>query len=1070
MAILTSRFKFEPDSSVPTTGLKGQSFQNSEDAHTRLLLVCDYPCDEDFEHGVVLDGPQRDVLVNAIEYVTKHTNLNFKEISVIDWAHANEPAIRKQAAENNLSNDKTLARIEDYNNARVLGFIKKMKPDIVMFSGMSAFKSFVWKYAKDQFPYSKQEQIDKKFNRLITIKIGGQSIKVIGTVDLRRVGSQLHKEIKLYTNLAGFFVRALETALVQKNRYTIKFDFDNANYSYLNTIEKFDKFYKLLISKANDVVSIDSETRSLAVIKNKLYSIQFAFKSDLDEGRNRAFFLPIEHPKTPFSADELDHIRSKLKHYFERGKSKYLVLQNAKFDLKQFIAQLGVTYFNHRIYDVMAGEYALDENRKLLQKKGGIGALDKPYSLDSIAEQYGSDIYSTIPFSKGDRGNIGDMKLTKSLIKYGCIDVILPLLIIERQKREAKRQNNPHFMKFLLGQMSDTHLAITNLEHTGAPLDLKYLADIRQDGSAIERELQSIIKEMDALPNVKKANARLMSLKNVPQGFREHKVFSIRKPEHRQVLFFDVMNLQPLGVTAGGKPSVSKAFKNKYEAVKEVKYIKDYDETYKLRSTYIDPFYTRLVSDPDCDDHSIRCYYSWEDVVTGRLSSRDPNLQNISEHGRTAYIIKRAFVSKPGFIAGKNDFNAHEVKCWAVLSRDENLTTAFNKGAAMRIKMRLMYMKDPDAADMWQQIMKDSNWKKLKTTQEKEAVIAKINSPYVKDIANLQLELEQFGDIHKINANLFFGTPILEITDAQRQSVKAVIFGSIYGKTAAGLAETLNISVEDAQELLNQLFRAFKQGGEWLKSSIKGARETFKVVSPVGMVRHLWAYLHNKPGVHNAMDRRGPNSIIQGLASQLGVSSMRILQDLCWNFLTSKNKKADWRISTNYVHDALEWTSEFHLLPLKLYMVEHASTTLLHEKFTNEYDMEFGAPLELEFKLGPSMDALKKWSWGPNELLKLVEETMDWQENNFNVSFNQKEIMKALKHNLDIIMPLRQKELQELDKAGDTVARKMLLTGKHVDAMIFDVETFKSVKRARSKEELRLELKIKHDVNSHQAA
>jgi len=1046
--MIKTSFLFDIDKfkELPRLSVRSSSMLDDNSNGPRVLFVCDYIPYKDIdkakagEPSIVLGDMEGQVLSNVLKAVTRD-NDGFKEFTVFNWYNVDNDLINYNNFENKKAFD-TLTR--NYANERLRKFILKMKPNVVFFSGMEPFVSYLEKYNRNDFP--KNVNLYNKFGRLLNIKVGSFETNFIGSLDIRRAGSQKQEDIKKYPNLLGFFASALDTARRNENRYNI--ELGKIKYNYINTIEKFDLFYRKLLKK--DIVSIDSETLGLGRISNKLFSIQFTFNRNDKE----SYFIPLDHTDTPFNKNELLSIKNKLRKYFEIGQSVFHIYQNGKFDIQQFIEQLGVRYYNHHIYDVMAGEYALDENRKLLAKKGGINAVTKPFSLDAIAEYYGCDIYSRIAFSKGDRGDMSSTKLDKKFIKYSCLDTVVPIHIVRCQLQEAKRVKNRHFKRFILHVISNTILAIAQMEHTGALLDKKYVFSLKSHDSPLDKQINDTLKELYALPNVKKANRLLIEKNNIPIGFKQPFIFNINKEESKQVLFFKTLKLEPTQLTKKGTGAVNRQFKDKYKHLLEIQLIDKYEKLKKLKTTYVDGFFNKLTKNKDSKDSRIRSDYIWNEISTGRLSSRDPNLQNIISRGELAKAIKRTFIAGYGKILIKNDYSAHEVRGWANIANDKRLSKSFDSGLMMRRRLRILMNKNRELAETWRNRKEKIRWgvkekKKgdvvitpagIVDYNDKKNYISKLLNNEEKEIASLELELEVFGDIHKLNVQHFWGTHPLEVTEEQRYAVKAVVFGVIYGKTAPGLAETLNTTEEKAQEIIDLLFEKFKEGGDWIKTVIREAQRVFHVISPAGMVRHLWAYLHNKQGVRSAMDRRGPNSIIQGLASQQGVDSMRNLQTLFWEYFIKRNIDVPWKIITNYVHDSVESENYIHLLPLHLYFMEHAATTLVHKNYEDIHGMKFKVGLEIEFQMGPSMDKLDTWKWGLLELRSYAEKTLDWQGDYYNIKNHskiKKRIMRAFDINADLIFKIRAKELKGLSGKSNVIERDLILKPQHMKKLKF---------------------------------
>lgn len=736
-------FDINKHKKLPRLNVKAMSIAHENSSGPRMLFVTDYVPYSDIDDskekstGVIFGNEEGQVLFNLLGHVTKK-NSGFREVVAFNWYNVNNEELNDASFDSKKAKD---AATRLYANQRLRAFIRKMKPDVVCFSGMEAFNSYMQHYHADKFP--KKVNFSNKFNRLIELEDKGFTCKYIGTMDIRRAASQKQEDIKKYTNLLGFVADALNTARRGENRYNVKLG--KIKITYIDSIAKFEKFYKKLCVK--DIVSIDSETLGLKRVANTLFSIQFSF----DRNAKRSYFLPIDHPDTPFTKKELAYIKQRLADYFEKGKSIFHIYQNGKFDIQQFLQQLQIRFYNHKIYDVMAGEYALDENRKLLAKRGGANAVEKPFSLDAIAEYYGIDIYSRIAFSKGDRVDMTQVKLDKKFITYSCIDTVAPILIVRCQLKEAEHRGQKTFKRFILRVISNTILAIAQMEHTGAYIDKDYVYELKGANSAIDKQIKDLLQKIKDLPSVKKANRLLIQSKNIPTGFVEPWVFNINKEASKQMLFFNVLKLEPTKLTKKGTGAINKDFKKKYKDLPEVKLMDDYEKLKKLKTTYVDGFFKKLTRDLDCRDSKIRSDYIWNEISTGRLGSRDPNLQNIISRGDLAKTIKRCFIAQEWRILFKNDYSAHEVRGWANLANDIRLSGSFDSGLRMRRKLRILINKYRVEAADWRKFKDKHNWDGIKVYEEKKKLVDNLKNKAMRKIAALDLQIEVFGDIHKLN-------------------------------------------------------------------------------------------------------------------------------------------------------------------------------------------------------------------------------------------------------------------------------------------------------------------------------
>lgn len=232
---------------------------------------------------------------------------------------------------------------------RLTEIIGKYKPDCVVFCGIPSYVDFI-KYTTTQqnTRYIKghvSRVWDWQHKEHPEIKC-----QMVGTVSLHQIASQQSDEMAVFPNLIGYFCASVIRAFTGVNEYTI--DVDDSKFIYVDTIEKFDRFLPKLLEA--QIVAIDTEGRSLARTVNEVYSAQFSFDGV------KAYFVPLYHPKTPFTDKELEYVSAKLRHYFEYGKSKYHIYHNAKFDitvLKIPVKSLGVRHYNHCVYDTISGAY-----------------------------------------------------------------------------------------------------------------------------------------------------------------------------------------------------------------------------------------------------------------------------------------------------------------------------------------------------------------------------------------------------------------------------------------------------------------------------------------------------------------------------------------------------------------------------------------------------------------------------------------------------------------------------------------------------------------------------------------
>jgi DNA polymerase family A/3'-5' exonuclease len=543
----------------------------------------------------------------------------------------------------------------------------------------------------------------------------------------------------------------------------------------VDTLSKFDSLYSKLLEA--DEFALDTEDRSLGVYNNVLYIVQVALSS------KAGYIIPVRHPDTPFKESEIKYIEGKLKSLLDGSaapkRRKTIVTMNGSFDLKVLRAQLGIYVIPHLIWEITAGEACLDENVGLLSKSENKVLVGTSYQLcafgglRNICVYYDNDFYYTAPFSKEDRGNIGAVPLTNtSMLEYCAMDVQTLIAIKEQQLERANTTYvRPKFdgpmisykelyERLVVRQLSNTVQAISYMEQYGSPLDLEYLESLKEKGSTLRNQIAETARELRELPEVKKVNYLLnesvgRTIKGIFGGSLTQNVFSIRKKAHLEKLFFDVLKLEPLRLTDTGERAIDKAFIQFYEYDHvPVKIYGSYVKAFKLFSTYVVGWNKKIAEGLDSKlDRCLRASFVFFQIVTGRLASKSPNLQQIPSRGPVAKILKRAFAAPKGMLSINYDLSSHEVRMWGIIAGDENICNAYKYGQELR-----------------------RQWIQAPSPELAEAIKIK-------------------GDIHVQNYNRFFGHYPLDsngkIDKAKRTAFKQITFGQIYSKSPATLGEDL---------------------------------------------------------------------------------------------------------------------------------------------------------------------------------------------------------------------------------------------------------------------------------------
>ena len=175
----------------------------------------------------------------------------------------------------------------------------------------------------------------------------------------------------------------------------------------------------------------------------------------------------------------------------------------------------------------------------------------------------------------------------------------------------------------------------------------------------------------------------------------------------------------------------------------------------------------------------------------------------------------------------------------------------------------------------------------------------------------------------------------------------------------------------------------------------------------------MWGYMHHNRTAHAAMDRRGPNSIVQGTSSDMAYIGGRCLQKMIWKRYHSKGKDFSLK-QNNAVHDSSEMMCKIKDLPESLYLVEHALTTAVHLDCEKVYDWKLNIGLEIEIEIGFTLGDMKKWDFTEHGLKNILESQIPFAEKELKHKFKKKTIDKLWKK-WGSVKIRRRKELQQVD-------------------------------------------------------
>ena len=502
----------------------------------------------------------------------------------------------------------------------------------------------------------------------------------------------------------------------------------------------------------HEKVAYDSETTSTDIMTAEMVGMSFAVEG------GEAWYVPVVSRETDGVREILEIFRP----FFENEKI-LKVGQNLKFDLN-ILARYGME-LRPPMFDTMLAHYIIQPELR--------------HNLDYLAEIYLN--YQTIhideligPKGRGQK-SMADLA-PADVVDYACEDAdvamrLMPLL--EKELRDNAALNL--FQQIEMPLMP----VLARMERNGMRLDTAALAQSSEELRAQAVAVEEHIYELAGHP------------------------FTIASPKQvGDVLFGELKLSDKVRKTKSGQYSTSEevleSVKHKHPIVEE---ILKYRRLKKLLSTYIDAL-PQLLSPADGRLHSS---FNQSVTATGRLSSSNPNLQNIPVRGEDGREIRRAFVPEEGGVFFSADYSQIELRIMAHLSGDESLIRDFKDGR----------------------------------------------------------------DIHAATAARIFKKPLEEITRDERRKAKTANFGIIYGISAFGLAERMGVSRTEAKDLIENYFATYPGVKAYIEQSVNLARELGYIETLFGRRRYLPDIHSRNAVVRGYAERNAVNAPIQGTAADI---------------------------------------------------------------------------------------------------------------------------------------------------------------------------------------------------------
>lgn len=588
---------------------------------------------------------------------------------------------------------------------------------------------------------------------------------------LERIFKEKPKETPAATlgqgDLFGFFTPETTSEPEKTNLATLHTL--NCNYQLVDNEEKLNQLLQNIVTQS--VLSLDTETTSTDPIRAELVGMSFSY------AENQAFYVPV-----PADRSEAQKIVDRFRPVFE-NREIMKVGQNIKYDML-VLANYGVQ-LQGPLFDTMVAHYVLQPELR--------------HNMDYLAEIYLN--YQTIHIEeligpKGkNQGNMRDLP-PASVYEYACEDADVTLKLKNKLEKELDENN----VRKLFEEIEMPLIPVlAYMERNGVRIDTEALKETSRHFTLRMKQIEEEVYQLAGTE------------------------FNIASPKQVGEVLFDRLKIvEKAKKTKTGQyvtsEEVLESLRGKHEVVGK---ILEHRGLKKLLGTYIDAL-PQLINP---ETGRIHTSFNQTVTATGRLSSSNPNLQNIPIRNEDGKEIRKAFIPDDGCIFFSADYSQIELRIMAHLSGDPHMIEAFQKGQ----------------------------------------------------------------DIHAATASKIYKVPLEEVTREQRSKAKTANFGIIYGISVFGLAERLNVDRKEAKELIDGYFENYPHVKEYMDESIRIARERGYIETIFKRKRYLPDINSRNAVVRGYAERNAINAPIQGSAADIiKVAMVRIYQRFLKEGIQSK--------------------------------------------------------------------------------------------------------------------------------------------------------------------------------------
>lgn len=521
--------------------------------------------------------------------------------------------------------------------------------------------------------------------------------------------------------------------------------------------------------------ALDTETNGSDVIGCELVGISFAVND------TQAYYIPLLHPPS----EQYHQInRSKaliaLKPVLE-DKRIHKIMHNAKFDELVF-KNYGITVQGTTFDTILAANLFRSDDEKINLKDLSAQYLHEPMQKfkDVIGKQYKS--FDQVPIEHG--------------ASYGAHDSLQTLKL--KNILEQKLEQEPTLKKFFSDIEMPFYKILIKMEYAGISLDPVLLKTISTQAT---EKLATIKEKIEAAIGSSKINGNEINLNS---------------PNQIEVLLFDKIGLTPVKKSPKGKRSTDREVLDELSKIHPIPgLIIQYRELTKLQNTYLEPLPTFINSKTG----RVHTSYSQTMVTTGRLSSSNPNLQNIPTTEGFGLAVRSAFIAPPEKVFISADYSQVELRILAHLSQDANLKNVFLHNQ----------------------------------------------------------------DIHTQTAAQLLGISLDQVGSEERKLGKRINFSITYGLTPYGLAQDLGISPKQAKEYIDRYFATYPGIQTWMEKTVEFAKEHGYVETLLGKRRYIPLIHEKNKTLFDAGRRMAINSPVQGTQAELMKKAMIELDNVFEN-------------------------------------------------------------------------------------------------------------------------------------------------------------------------------------------